>query len=220
MTPGRNGPLSARSILASWLSAGWKVGAVLGGIYGAVYGAVATSGFFWFILIGLACGCVVGFFAGIAAGVINGAVIGALIGPFALRRGGPFARRLRAAFVAVATTEVALLPIQLTLGNGVPINDVALLTVPILAAAICLATTIAPAGYCCTANPRRLFKTLLEEARALADCGPERGGNFSRGKCRSPDLGFGGIEARSALVVERLVQAEDALLLLRRLLLE
>jgi hypothetical protein len=48
--------------------------------------------------------------------------------------------------VAVTTTEAALLPVQLTLGHGVPVNDIVLLTTPILAAALCLATTITPAA--------------------------------------------------------------------------
>ena len=145
MTPKGNDPPGARHVLASWLNAGWKTGAILGGAYGAAYAALAT-GFFWFILIGLACGCVIGLFAGLVAGVMNGAVISALAGPFALRRGCPLARRLRAALVAVTTTEAALLPVQLTLGHGAPITGIALLTAPILAAALCLATTIAPAG--------------------------------------------------------------------------
>jgi hypothetical protein len=145
MTLERNEPLGARSILVSWLKAGWKTGVILGGTYGAVYAALATE-FFPFVLIGLALGCVIGFVAGLVAGVINGAVISALTAPFALRRGSPPARRLRAALVAVTTTEAALLPVQLTLGHGAPITDIALLTTPILAAALCLATAIASAG--------------------------------------------------------------------------
>jgi hypothetical protein len=88
MTLERNEPLGARSILVSWLKAGWKTGVILGGTYGAVYAALATE-FFPFVLIGLALGCVIGFVAGLVAGVINGAVISALTGPFALRRGSP-----------------------------------------------------------------------------------------------------------------------------------
>jgi hypothetical protein len=140
-------PLGARRILVAWISAGWKTGVVLGGTYGAVYATLATGFFLWFVLIGLACGCVIGFFAGLVGGVINGAVIGALTRPFALRRGGPVARRLRTALVAVTTTEAALLPLQLTLGHGVPVSDIALLTAPVLAAALCLAAMIVPAGY-------------------------------------------------------------------------
>ena len=64
MTPKGNDPPGARHVLASWLNAGWKTGAILGGAYGAAYAALAT-GFFWFILIGLACGCVIGLFAGL-----------------------------------------------------------------------------------------------------------------------------------------------------------
>jgi hypothetical protein len=156
--PAGNDPLGAKRILVAWLNAGWKTGAILGGTYGAAYAALAT-GFFWFVLLGLACGCVVGFFAGLVAGVVNGVVISALAGPFALRRGGMLARRLRAALVAVTTTEAVLLPVQLTLGHGVPIADIVLLTAPILGAALCLAATIAPAGYragSCWASPRVL----------------------------------------------------------------
>ena len=161
MTPEGNAPQGAKHILVTWLNAGWRTGVILGGTYGAVYGAIAGSGIFWFILIGLTLGSVIGFIAGLAAGAINGAVISALAGPFALRRGNPIGRRLRAALVAVTTTEAALLPVQLTLGHGVPVNDVALLTTPILAAALCLAATIAPAGSlavspCC----RRLLLAL------------------------------------------------------------
>jgi hypothetical protein len=146
MSPEERGLLGARHILVSWLSAGWKTGALLGGAYGAAFGAIAGSGFAWFILIGLVCGCVVGLVAGLVAGTVNGAVISALIGPFALRRGRPLARRLRISLVAVATTEALLLPVQLTLGRGIPVADAALLTAPILAAALCLATVIAPAS--------------------------------------------------------------------------
>jgi hypothetical protein len=146
MTPEGNDQLGAKHIIFSWLKAGWKTGAILGATYGAIYAALATGYLNWFIPIGFAFGCVIGLFAGLVAGVINGAVMSALTGPFALRRGDPVARRLRAALVAVTATEVALLPVQLTLGHGVPINDVALLTLPILAAALCLATMIAPAG--------------------------------------------------------------------------
>jgi len=146
MTPDGNDPLGAKRIRVSWLRAGWKTGVILGATYGAAYAAVASSGFFWFILIGFALGCVIGFFAGLVAGAMNGAVISVLSRLFALRRGNPLARRLRAALVAVTTTEAALLPVQLTIGHGVPINDIALLTAPILAAALCLATTIAPAA--------------------------------------------------------------------------
>jgi hypothetical protein len=151
MTPEGNDRQEAKHIVVSWLKAGWKTGAMLGGTYGAAYGAVASTGFFWVILIGFVLGCVIGFFAGVLAGLINGAVISALTRPFTLRRGNPLARRLRAALIAVATTEVAVLPVQLTLGRGAPIDDIALLTTPILAAALWLATTIAPAGSgrCC-----------------------------------------------------------------------
>jgi hypothetical protein len=147
MTLEGNEPLDARRILASWLRAGLITGTILGGTYGAAYAAVATRYLNWFIPIGFAIGCVTGFFAGLLAGAINGAVISALTGPFALRRGNPLARRMRAALVAVTTTEAALLPIQLTLGHGVPVADIALLTSPILAAALCFATAIAPARY-------------------------------------------------------------------------
>lgn len=153
MTPEGNDPQGATHIVVSWLKAGWKTGAILGGAYGAAYGAIASTGFFWFFLIGFVLGCVVGFFAGLVTGAINGAVISALTGPFTLRRGHPLARRLRAALIAVTTTEAALLPVQLTFGHSVPLNDIALLTTPILAAALWLATTIAPAGssrtVCC-----------------------------------------------------------------------
>jgi|HubBroStandDraft_2_1064218.scaffolds.fasta_scaffold52377_4 hypothetical protein len=146
MTAEGNDRQAAKHIVVSWLKAGWKTGAMLGGTYGAGYGAIAGTGFFWFILIGLVLGCVIGFCAGVVAGLINGAVIGALTRPLALRRGHPLARRLHAALIAVVTTEAALLPVQLTLGRGAPIDDIALLTMPILAAALWLATTIAPAG--------------------------------------------------------------------------
>jgi hypothetical protein len=146
MTPGGNDPQGVKHIVVSWLKAGWKTGAILGGTYGALYAALPTGYFNWFIPIGFVLGCVVGFFAGLVAGAMNGAVIGVLTRPFALRRGNLLARRLRVALVAATTTEAAILPVQLTLGRGVPINDIALLTTPILAAALWLATTIAPAG--------------------------------------------------------------------------
>jgi hypothetical protein len=146
MTPAGNDPKDAKRILVSWLGAGWKTGAILGGTYGAGYAAAASTGFPRFILTGLAAGCVIGFVAGLAAGAMSGAAISMLTGPLALRRGTPAGRRLRAAFVAVTSTEAAVLPVQLTLGRGVPVNDVALLTLPILTAALCLAATIAPAG--------------------------------------------------------------------------
>jgi len=52
---------------------------------------------------------------------------------------------------AVGEGRSGLLPVQLTLGRGAPFDDIALLTTPILAAALWLATTIAPAGNgrCC-----------------------------------------------------------------------
>jgi hypothetical protein len=146
MTPEGNDPQGAKHIVVSWLEAGWKTGAILGSTYGAVYAALATGYFNWFIPIGFVLGCVIGFFAGLVTGLINGAVISALTRTFTLRRGNSTARRLRAALIAVTTTEAALLPVQLTLGRGVPINDIAMLTTPILAAALWLATTIAPAG--------------------------------------------------------------------------
>jgi hypothetical protein len=161
MPPEGNDPLGAKRILVSWLSAGWKTGALLGGTYGAVLAAIASNGFLWDIVIGLALGCAIGFIAGLTAGAINGAVISALAGPLALRRGNPLGRRLRAALVAVTTTEAALLPVQLTLEHDVPVSNIALLTLPILVAALCLAATIAPAGTlavspCC----RRLLPAL------------------------------------------------------------
>jgi hypothetical protein len=145
MTPEGNDPPAAKRILASWLRAGWKTGTILGGTYGAIYAALATGYLNWFIPIGFALGCVIGFLAGFLAGAINGAVISALTGPLALRRGNSLAQRLRTAVVAITTTEAALLPLQLALGHGVPVNDIALLTAPILAAVLCLATMIAPA---------------------------------------------------------------------------
>ena len=39
MTPEGTGPPAAKRILASWLRAGWKTGAILGGTYGAAYAA-------------------------------------------------------------------------------------------------------------------------------------------------------------------------------------
>ena len=146
MTPEGNDPQGAKHIVVSWLAAGWKTGAILGGTYGAVYAALATGYFNWFIPVGFVLGCVIGFFAGLVAGAINGVIISALTRSFTLRRGNPPARRLRAALIAVITTEATLLPVQLTLGRGVPINDIALLTTPILATALWLAATIAPAG--------------------------------------------------------------------------
>jgi len=145
MTPDVNNLPGAKRILVSWLRAGLIAGVILGGTYGAAYAALATGYLNWFILVGFAIGCVTGFFAGLLTGAINGAVISTLTGPLALRQGKPLARRLRAALVAITATEAVLLPVQLTLGHGVPVNDLALLSAPILAAALCLATMIAPA---------------------------------------------------------------------------